>query len=321
VRLRREAGILAAAVLLLSGCGSKQNALAPESPDARGIATLWWIMLIGSATGLAVVVAILLTAYVRRHRVSDDRRAMRVVLGLGIAAPIAILVALFLYSDIFLVQETAPPPALAATNGDLQIRVIAHQYWWEVRYADGRVVTANEIHIPVGTHVEVLVHTDDVIHSFWVPQLNRKIDMEPEQVNRVDLYAEREGRYRGQCAEFCGLQHAHMGLYVFAESQLQFDRWLGEQARPATRTSALFDDKCASCHTVRGTRARGETGPDLTHVASRQSLAALTLPNTPERMRAWIRDPQRWKPGNKMPTLELTDAQVAQLTAYMESLR
>jgi cytochrome c oxidase subunit 2 len=141
-------------------------------------------------------------------------------------------------------------------------------------------------------------------------------------VNRVELYAEKEGRYRGQCAEFCGLQHAHMGFYVIAESTLQFDRWLADQARGAARTPPpLFDDKCASCHTIRGTGAHGDTGPDLTHVASRQSLAALTLPNTPERMRAWIRDPQRWKPGNKMPTLELTDAQVAQLTAYMESLR
>jgi cytochrome c oxidase subunit 2 len=112
-----------------------------------------------------------------------------------------------------------------------------------------------------------------------------------------------------------------MGFYVIAESTLQFDRWLADQARPAARTSALFDDKCASCHTIRGTGAQGDTGPDLTHVASRQSLGALTLPNTPERMRAWIRDPQRWKPGNKMPTLELTDAQVSQLAAYMESLR
>jgi cytochrome c oxidase subunit II len=321
VRFRREAGILAAGVLLLAGCGSKQNALSPESPDAHGIATLWWIMLAASGVGLAVVVAILLGAYLRRHRAGDDRRALAVVLGLGIAAPIAILAALFLYSDIFLVQETAPPPALAATNAELKIRVIAHQYWWEIRYADGRVVTANEIHIPVRTHVEVLVHTDDVIHSFWVPQLNRKIDMEPEQVNRVDLYAEEEGRYRGQCAEFCGLQHAHMGFYVFAEPTLRFERWLADQARPAARTSPLFDEKCASCHTVRGTDAQGDTGPDLTHVASRQSLGALTLPNTPDRMRGWIRDPQRWKPGNLMPTLDLTDAQVSQLAAYMESLR
>lgn len=315
-------GILAVAALLLAGCGSKQNALAPESPDARGIATLWWIMLAGSGVGMAVVVAILLGAYFRRRRVGDDRRAMRVVIGLGIATPIAILAALFLYSDIFLVQETAPPPASAATRaGALTVRVIGRQYWWEVRYPGTKVVTANEIHIPVRTRVEVLVRTADVIHSFWVPQLNRKIDMEPEQVNRVDLYAERPGRYRGQCAEFCGLQHARMGFYVIAEAPAQFARWLREQARPATSTSPLFQSQCASCHTIRGTGARGATGPDLTHVASRQSLGALTLPNTPDRMRAWIRDPQRWKPGNQMPTLDLTDAQVARLTAYMESLK
>lgn len=319
---RREIGILAVAALLLAGCGSKQNALAPESPDARGIATLWWIMLAASGVGFAVVVAILLGAYLRRHRAGNDRRAMAVVLGLGIATPIAILAALFVYSDIFLIRGTAPPPASAATGaGALTVRVIGRQYWWEVRYPGTRVVSANEIRIPARTRVEVLVRSGDVIHSFWVPQLNRKIDMVPEQVNRVELYAERPGRYRGQCAEFCGLQHARMGFYVIAEEPAQFARWLREQARPATRTSALFQSKCAACHTIRGTAARGRSGPDLTHVASRQSLGALTLPNTPERLRAWIRDPQRWKPGNQMPTLDLSDAQVAQLTAYLESLR
>jgi cytochrome c oxidase subunit 2 len=242
------------------------------------------------------------------------------VLGLGIAVPIAILAALFVYSDIFLIRDTSPPVANAATAG-LQVRVIGHQFWWEVRYPGSRVVTANEIHIPVRTHVDVLVHTDDVIHSFWVPQLNRKIDLEPDQVNRVELYADKPGRYRGQCAEFCGLQHAHMGFYVFAEPQAKFAKWLRAQSKPAKRFNALFEDKCSSCHAIQGTPAHSRVGPDLTHVGARTSLAALTIPNTPARMAEWLRNTQQVKPGSQMPDLNLKDAQVRQLTRYLESLK
>jgi cytochrome c oxidase subunit 2 len=175
----------------------------------------------------------------------------------------------------------------------------------------------------VRTHVEVLLHTDDVIHSFWVPQLNRKQDMLPEQTTRLELYADRPGRYRGQCAEFCGLQHAKMALYVFAEPQSAFRSWLARQARPAARApaSTLFVSKCGSCHAIRGTAAKSRVGPDLTHVGSRASLAALAIPNSTARMREWIRDPQRVKPGNQMPSVPLTNAQLSQLTAYLEALK
>jgi cytochrome c oxidase subunit II len=322
VRFRRGIGCLTlvGGALVLSGCGSKQDSLRPESGPAHGIATLWWIMLAGSVLGLGVIAAILLGSWLRRDRIGGDRPAMAVILGLGIATPILVIAALFVYSDIFLIRGTSPPAANAAT-GDLTIRVTGHQFWWEVRYPGSRAVTANEIHIPVRTHVIVLVHSDDVIHSFWVPQLNRKIDLEPEQVNRVELYADRIGRYRGQCAEFCGLQHAHMGFYVYADPPQVFARWLRSTAKPATRTSALFVDKCGSCHTIRGTRASGTAGPDLTHLGSRRSLAALTLHNSPDNLRAWIRDPQRFKPGAQMPALRLTSAQVAKLAAYLEGLK
>jgi cytochrome c oxidase subunit 2 len=312
---------LAPVALVIAGCGSKQDSLAPQSPDAHGIATLWWVMFAGSAVGLAVVAALLIASWVkRRERAASDRTATMVVLGLGIAVPIAILASLFVYSDIFLIRDTSPPVASAAT-GVLQVRVIGHQFWWEVRYPGSRVVTANEIHIPVRTNVEVLVHTDDVIHSFWVPQLNRKIDLLPEQVNRVDLYADEVGRYRGQCAEFCGLQHAHMGFYVFADPPAVFRRWLRAQARPATHDLPLFTSECAECHAIRGTSATSHVGPDLTHVGSRTSLAALTIPNTPEHMREWLRRTQDVKPGAEMPQVELTDAQVNRLAAYLESLK
>jgi cytochrome c oxidase subunit II len=305
--------------LLATGCGSKQDALRPDSPPAHGIATIWWIMLAGSVVGLGLIVAILVGAWFKRGVEGADRPGTITVIALGIVTPILVLAALFAYSDIFLIRGTSPPVAAAATN-DLSVRVTGHQFWWEVRYG-GKVVTANEIHIPVRTHVIVSVHSDDVIHSFWVPQLNRKIDLEPDQVNRVELYADKPGRYRGQCAEFCGLQHAHMGFYVFADPPAKFAKWLRTQAQPAKRFNALFDDKCSSCHAIQGTPAHSHVGPDLTHIGSRTSLAALTIPNTPAHLAKWLRDPQQVKPGSQMPDLNLTDAQARQLTRYLESLK
>jgi cytochrome c oxidase subunit II len=244
------------------------------------------------------------------------------VIGLGLVVPIALLSALFLFGNVFLIRKTTMPTAAAAL-GDrprLTVRVIGHQFWWEIRYPGSPAVTANEIHIPVRTPVRVLVSTDDVIHSFWVPQLNRKIDMIPEQTNEVLLYADKPGRYRGQCAEFCGLQHAHMGMYVFADPPAVFHAWLARESTPAPAAgSSLFVDKCGSCHTIRGTEATSRVGPDLTHVGSRTSLAAVTIPNTPARLREWLRDPQRVKPGNQMPRVELTDAQIRRLVTYLEA--
>jgi cytochrome c oxidase subunit 2 len=306
--------------LVATGCGSKQDSLHPESPPAHGIATIWWIMLVGSAVGLGVIVAILVASWFKRGTQGADRPGTITVIALGIVTPILVLAALFAYSDIFLIRGTSPPAAAAATN-EMSVRVIGHQFWWEVRYPGSGVVTADEIHIPVRTHVLVYVHSDDVIHSFWVPQLNRKIDLEPDQVNRVELYADKPGRYRGQCAEFCGLQHAHMGFYVFADPPARFAGWLRSQARPAKRFNALFESKCSSCHAIRGTPAHADVGPDLTHVGSRTSLAALTLPNTATRMAQWLRETQHVKPGSLMPDLNLTNGQVRQLTRYLESLK
>jgi cytochrome c oxidase subunit II len=307
-------------VLLATGCGSKQSSLRPESPPAHGIATLWWIMLGASTFGLAVIVGILVAAWFRRGSRGRDRPGTLTVIVLGIVTPILVLAALFAYSDIFLIRGTSPPPAAAATT-DLSVHVVGHQFWWEVRYG-GTAVTANEIHIPVRTPVVVYVHSDDVIHSFWVPELNRKIDLEPDQVNRVELYADKVGRYRGQCAEFCGLQHAHMGFYVYADPPAAFARWLARQRRPSTAApGALFMTKCSSCHAIRGTTADAHVGPDLTHVGSRTSLAALTVPNSLVRMEQWLHDPQQVKPGAQMPDLSLTRAQARALARYLESLK
>jgi cytochrome c oxidase subunit 2 len=314
--------------LVLTACGSKQNALDPHSKAARGIASLWWDMLVGASLALSIVALVLLLAWVRRGRpgipgVRDgDRAAWGVVIALGLVVPILVLSALFLFSNIFLLRDTTLPASAAGARTALTVRVVGHQFWWEVRYPGTLAVTANEIHIPARTNVEVLLSTRDVIHSFWVPQLNKKVDMIPEQTNRLLLYADRPGRYRGQCAEFCGLQHAHMGLYVFADPPAAFRRWLARESKPAPSSGArLFESKCGSCHAIRGTGATGNVGPDLTHVAARASLAALTIPNTPERMREWIHDPQRVKPGNPMPAVALTDSQLARLVDYLESRR
>jgi cytochrome c oxidase subunit 2 len=326
----RSAVCAAVGVLVLAGCGSQQDALAPHSKAARGITSLWWNMLIGSALAFGIVVLILAGAWVRRNRpgipgVRDgDRAALGIVLVFGLAVPIVVLSTLFLFSNIFLIRDTTLPTASAASSEQpkLTIRVIGHQFWWEVRYPGTNAVTANEIHIPVRTPVKVLVYTKDVIHSFWVPELNRKIDMVPDQTNDVLLYADKPGRYRGQCAEFCGLQHAHMGFYVFADSQVNFRDWLAQQSKPVARAdNALFDDKCGACHAIRGTSATSRVGPDLTHLASRTSLAALALPNTRERLAQWIRDPQSVKPGSQMPALHLTDAEISKLVSYLETLR
>jgi cytochrome c oxidase subunit II len=323
---RRGIGLLAV-VLCTAGCGSKQDSLDPHSKAARGIESLWWNMLIGSALAFGILALYLLVGYGRRRRVGfpgaadADRAGWLVVLGLGIAVPVVVLSGLFLFANIVLVRDTALPSAAASDRAALTIRVVAHQFWWEIRYPGTNAVTANEIHIPAGTNVELLLSTRDVIHSFWVPQLNKKMDMVPEQTNRLLLYADEPGRYRGQCAEFCGLQHAHMGLYVFAEPRDRFRAWLARESAPARADSALFDEKCGSCHAIRGTGSSGNTGPDLTHIGSRTSLAAVTIPNTRERMREWIRDPQRVKPGNAMPAVALTAAELRRLVDYLEARR
>jgi cytochrome c oxidase subunit II len=326
-------GCLTGATLLLAGCGSKEDSLHPASPQARDLASLWWWMMGGAWIGFGVIAGLLWLAYARRRRrglpggAEQDRGSWIVVVGLGIAVPIVVITTLFVVSDIFVIRTTQAP---AASKTRMTIQVIGRQWFWEVRYPGSRAVTANEIHIPVRTPVELEVRTADVIHSFWVPQLNRKIDAVPELTNRILLYADRVGRYRGQCAEFCGLQHAHMGVWVFAEPAANFRRWLANESKPARQPAAalarrgerLFvDGPCSSCHTIRGIDARGYVGPDLTHLESRASLGALTVPNTRARLAQWLVDSQHVKPGNQMPNTPLGKAQLAALLAYLEGLR
>ena len=337
MRAVRGSAALVLLLTLVDGLGSSQNALAPESHQARDIASLWWWMFGAACIGFAVIVGILLLAWIRRSErgIGSDTQGMKpgervstaVVVVLGVAVPLIALATLFLIADVFVIRTTQAP---AATRTRLTVDVVGHQWFWEVRYPGTKAVTANEIHIPVGTPVLVRATTADVIHSFWVPSLNRKIDMIPGQHNSVELDADRVGTDRGQCSEFCGLQHTHMAFLVVVQARSQFRTWLAHMARPsAPPTTALarrgeqvfLNGPCASCHTMRGTSASGFVGPDLTHLASRSTLGALTVPNTRSSLATWITDNQHLKPGNQMPNIRLSVAQLRALVAYLESRR
>jgi cytochrome c oxidase subunit II len=313
--------------LVVTGCG-KQDVLNPHSHPERRISTLWWVMLTGSAIGFGVIVVLLFLGWVRRNRASlpfggGERAATALVIGLGVAVPIIVLSTLFVYSDIFLIRSTQAP-RLGSTS--LTVRVIGHQWWWEIRYPGTQAVTANELHIPVGVHVRVVGTTADVIHSIWVPELNRKVDVIPGHESVLLLTADRPGTYPGQCAEFCGLQHAHMELRVIAQPRARFRAWLARESAPAAAGTGpgqrvFAKEACSGCHQIRGTDARGLAGPDLTHLGSRTTIGAGVLSNDREHLREWIRDPQHEKPGNRMPDLPLSDADVNALAAYLEGLK
>ena len=321
---RGRCTVALAACLLLAGCG-EQSPLKPVSDPARDIAALSWWMFAIAAVVFGGALALLLLAWVGRARegfpVLGKREALetRAVIVFGIVIPVVVLVAVFAVSNLVVLKNTDAPEA---STTELTVEVTGRQWFWKVRYPGTRAVTANEIHIPARTRVNLVAKTDDVIHSIWLPRLNRKVDTIPGHPNRILLYADKPGRYRGQCAEFCGLQHAHMAMYVFADPPERFRAWLRNMARPARAQNRVFtENQCASCHTIRGTPARGKIGPDLTHVGSRTTLAGLTIPNRRDYLTRWIRNPQHFKPGNRMPALSLSDSELRELVDYLERLR
>ena len=324
--------IAPSAFLIFSGCGGSQSALDPGGPQAGRIAQLWWLLLAVSTVVFIVVVAIMLAAVVRSERadrITSERQMTSVVTG----ATVITTVILF----VLLIASLSTGKALSVfANGKdvVQIEVTGHQWWWEVRYpnsiASQIVTTANEIHIPVGRPVIIKGMAQDVIHSFWVPNLQGKRDLIPSRVTTISIQADRPAIFRGQCAEFCGLQHAHMSFLVIAESASRFSAWLDDQRGPAisprsemaVRGEHVFlAAPCVLCHTIRGIDAFGQVAPDLTHLASRQTLAAGTLPNTPGHLAGWIVDPQNIKPGTRMPPVTVSATDMDPLLAYLGSLR
>jgi cytochrome c oxidase subunit II len=323
-------GVGVLAPLLFATCRGDQSTLDPAAAASRDVASLWWAMFAVAAVVVAVVTMLVLSASLRPRGDRASRRWLgrsgsRLIVVGGVVVPLAILVVLFVLTLSTLPSVSAPEEG----DGDLVVEVIGRQFWWEVRYPEQGLVTANEIHIPTGTPVELRVRTADVIHSLWVPRLNRKIDMIPGRTNRILVRAEEPGVYRGQCAEFCGLAHAQMAFLVVSEEPSDFDAWMagetGDAAAPASESAALgqevfLSSSCVSCHTIRGTPASATVGPDLTHVGARRWLAAGTIPNTRGNLGGWIVDPQSIKPGNEMPPSDLSGPELQALLDYLESL-
>ncbi len=328
--------VAALPLLGIAGCAGVQSSLDPAGVQASRISGLWWFMLAVSTAVFVLVMAA--TAYAVMHRrrgvltmAEDARRERRIAVAVGAATGITVLT-LF----AFLIVNLSTERALASLPGDqaVAVKITGHQWWWEIEYVDStsnrRLVTANELHIPVGAPIKIELLARDVIHSFWVPRLHGKLDMVPGYENVLWLRADSAGVYRGQCAEFCGHQHAKMAITVVAESREQFDAWLNHQLQPAPQPTTsdqirgreVFETStCLMCHTVRGSSAAASNGPDLTHLASRGTIAAGTLPNTRGNLGGWIVDPHSIKPGVKMPANSLSPDDLHALLSYLESLR
>jgi cytochrome c oxidase subunit 2 len=300
-----------------------------HSPETRAIAALFSETL-GVCGVIFVVVVGLVTYCVVRFRARPGDAEPRQIEGhkqLEIAwtiVPCLIVIGLFVLTTRAMALSDAPP------DHDPDLVVIGHQWWWEARYPNG-AVTANEIHIPVGKDLIVRVESADVIHDFWAPSLGRKIDATPGHPVSIRIQADAPGVYHGACAEYCGTEHAWMRFDVVAEPPADFDAWVAEQAGAAavglgSAGAKLFSERtCVQCHAIRGTEADGvppaRVAPDLTHFASRQTLGAGVLPNTPENLSVWLKYPQSIKPGCHMPSLRLTERETQDLTDYLEVLR
>jgi cytochrome c oxidase subunit II len=312
------------------------SALDPAGPQAAHIAGLWWIMFWTTGVVFVLVMAVLAWAILGRRRfptADADRRQRETRLARVVAASVAVSVIILVILLVSSIWTGVLVNSLQASSA-VSIDVVGHQWWWEIQYEDAvpnrQVTTANEIHIPVGRPIAIKVTSRDVIHSFWVPNLDGKRDLIPGYTTALWIQADQPAVYHGQCAEFCGRQHAHMAFDVVAEPEDAFDAWLAHQRTapppPATDDArqgenVFMSRQCVACHTIRGTAANGLNGPDLTHVASRMAIGAGTLPNTPGHLSDWITNPQAAKPGNLMPPNVLAQQDVRSLIAYLETLQ
>jgi cytochrome c oxidase subunit 2 len=313
----------------------------PAGPNAQKLSQLWWLMfIVCSVVYVGVIIAMFLSLRGRTreaeergpvlHLASDSERRRETTVIAFISITIVILF-------VFLIASYTSGRALRlndpSKNG-LSIELTGHQWWWEARYKDvdasNIFTTANEIHIPVGVPVTFTLRSSDVNHSFWVPNLAGKKDLIPGKITTMWLQADKPGVYRGQCAEYCGLQHAKMALWIVAEPQEQFNVWRQNATQQAVQPASdlqkrgqqvFFTSTCVMCHAINGTPAGSNIGPNLTHVGSRNMIAAATLSNTREHVMQWIKNSQTFKPGNKMPQNNLSDADLQALAEYLGSLK
>ena len=321
--------------------GAPHDALQAVGPQSAHIVDLWRVFVWTCSIVFGLILAVLLVVLWRTPRATEaapadlsstiapEPRATRRV-AIGVAAS-AIGLILLTVASVFTDRALARMSLVDAVT----LEVTGHQWWWTVKYLNGESVsdiveTANEIHVPVGRPVVVKLKSDDVIHSLWLPNLAGKRDLIPGRTSLITFRADKPGPYRGQCAAFCGYQHALMALLVVADPPDQFDAWLQAQRRPAPeptdasaqRGKVLFESmSCAMCHTVQGTLAQGKRAPDLTHVASRQTLAAGALPNTREALASWIADPQKHKPGTNMPATPMSGEDLQAVVTYLGGLQ
>jgi cytochrome c oxidase subunit 2 len=339
----RQALLLAGGLLAAGACYGASpdvspipNMFKPQSTPADEIFRL--SLFVFTITGAIFVVVFCLIAYSAlkfRKRPDDDGREPPQVYGsnpLELAwtvIPVLIVLVLFLATArvIHAIQEAGRPAER------VEVTVIGHQFWWELRYPDLGVVTANELHVPVSnpahpTPTFLTLLSADTDHSFWVPELNGKTDLIPNRVNHMWVDPHRPGVYLGQCAQYCGTQHAKMLLRVYVDSRRDFDRWVEQERKPAANNEAVNEGRrifettaCINCHAIAGTVANGLFGPDLTHLMSRDTLASGAAPNTHENLRLWIHDPEAIKPGSLMPAMNLADRELDALVAYLETLR
>ena len=356
-------------LLLQPSAIGEQSALRTAGPAANEIGALWNLML-GLGLGATVLTFTALAYALFRKRRShelppeadrpadaggelhndesggrgredvgrprSERRGVQAMIVAGVIVPVVVL-SMVLVVTLRVLAKITPTPTSSNT---IVIDIAGRQYWWAVRYLDAEpsriFETANELHLPVGIPVQLRLRTVDVIHSFWVPGLAGKMDLVPGRTNVMTLQADRAGVWRGQCAEFCGVQHGKMAIVVVAEPKEQFERWRAAQQASATsvtlldsaQATAQLADRdvflrsgCVLCHAVRGTSAGGRAGPDLTHIATRLTLAAGTLPNNTGNLYGWIADPQSHKPGSAMPAVPMTAVELHAIARYLGSLK
>ena len=325
----------AAALAFALGCARDTNsAFAPAGPQAERLYDVTIMFVAVCGTVWLIVTALWIAALLRRNREDppardavSEQKMHRMVAG-AVGVTVLVLVG-------FLAVEFATSRANAAAPDEafIDIHIVGHQWWWEIHYEDSvpsrRVTTANELHVPVGRAVRLKLTANDVIHSFWAPNLHGKLDLIPGQTNSLHFRVDRPGVYRGKCAEFCGLQHAKMDIIIVAESEADFAAYLARSRRAAAPPADSLRQRgqevflagaCVMCHTVRGTPAGGRLGPDLTHLASRRTIAAGALPNRKGYLAGWILDPQTIKPGARMPANDIPAADLEALLAYLGGL-
>lgn len=315
-------------ILLLSGCGSRIDTFRPVTEEGKEVAGLFTLVMILSVlVFLLVAVVLILILYRFRERQAGEpsrRSGDRRLEIAWTATPAVLLTVVFV-----LMLRTMDAVDGGADEAEMTVEVIGHQWWWEYRYPDLGVVTANELHLPVGVPVRLELASDDVIHSFWVPRIGWKMDLMPNDTNVMTVTLDETGVFDGACAEYCGTQHAWMRVRLVAQPQSDFDAWVAAQRQPASVPAGelerlgediFFSNTCVNCHTIRGTTADAAVGPDLTHFGSRETIGAGVVENTSEHLAAWVADPASIKPGVLMPGYRLTEEETTALVAYLEGL-